>query len=356
MTHAFQSLLCLLVQFFAPRHNAQIRLLKAQIRILRRRLPKEHIVPDPEEKAELLRIGSEIGHDVKPVLEIVKPETYRRWINDAKKGKQPKKSGRPKLSPEVHDLVVRMGKENLLWGYRRIVGELKKLGHSVATTTVKRILREHGIHPTPEKAQTRQPPMPWTQFIHAHLESLVAVDFFTKPVHTLRGTLDAHVLVWLHLKTRKVFCSPATFNPDDKWILQQARNAAMWMEEEQIYPTMLIMDHDTKFTLHFRQFWKELGVRPKQIPIRAPQANAFVESFVGRLKSECLNHFCIFSRRQLDYIVAVWVRHFLTQRPHRGVGMDNHVLDPSFKPQSEGIVRCHEQLGGLIKSYYRQAA
>ena len=61
MTHAFQSLLCLLVQFFAPRHNAQIRFLKAQIRILRRRLPKEHIVPDPEEKAELLRIGSEIG-------------------------------------------------------------------------------------------------------------------------------------------------------------------------------------------------------------------------------------------------------------------------------------------------------
>lgn len=130
----------------------------------------------------------------------------------------------------------------------------------------------------------------------------------------------------------------------------------MWMEEEGIRPTMLIMDHDTKFTLHFRQFWKELGVRPKQIPIRAPQANAFVESFVGRFKTECLNHFCIFSRRQLDYIVAVWVRHFLTQRPHRGVGMNNHVLDPSFKPQSEGIVRCQEQLGGLIKSYYRQAA
>ena len=130
----------------------------------------------------------------------------------------------------------------------------------------------------------------------------------------------------------------------------------MWMEEENIHPDMLIMDHDTKFSLHFRQFWRDAGVQPKQIPIRAHRANAFVESFVGKLKHECLNHFHIFSLRQLDYIVAVWRRYYLTQRPHRGVGKDNRVLDPLFKPQSEGVVRCLEQLGGLIKSYYRQAA
>ena len=54
---------------------------------------------------------------------------------------------------ELRALVVRMGTENLLWGYRRIVGELKKLGHYIGTTSVKRILLEHGIYPTPEKHQ-----------------------------------------------------------------------------------------------------------------------------------------------------------------------------------------------------------
>jgi hypothetical protein len=59
MSHAFQTVLWILFQFFAPRHNAQIRFLKAQIEILRRRLPGERIVPRPEEKAELLQVGAE---------------------------------------------------------------------------------------------------------------------------------------------------------------------------------------------------------------------------------------------------------------------------------------------------------
>ena len=251
---------------------------------------------------------------------------------------------------------MRIGKENFLWGYRRIVGELKKLGHSIGTTTVKRILLEHGIHPTPEKNERRQPPMPWSQFVHAHMESLVACDFFTKSVYTLKGKLDAYCLVFIHLGSRKVCCCPATFYPDEAWVMQQARNAAMWMQDEGIKPTMLIMDHDTKFSLHFRQFWKDLGVRPNRIPIGAPQANAFAETFIGKFKHECLNHFLIFSLRQLDHILVVWLRHYHTQRPHRGVGMGNQVLDPDFRPQTEGTVRCRQQLGGIIKSYYRDAA
>ena len=354
MSHAFQALLWMLFQYLAPRHNAQIRFLKAQIEILRRRLPGERIVPRPEEKAELLRIGAEFGQQVKPVLEIVKPETYRRWMNDAKKGKQPKSSGRPRLSQELRNLVVRMGKENLLWGYRRIVGELKKLGYAIGHASVRRILLEEGVHPTPEKKQHRQPPMPWNQFIASHMESLVACDFFIKTVHTWRGKFQAYCLVFLHLETRKVFCSPATFNPDEKWVMQQARNAAMWMQDEHIKPMMLLMDRDTKFTVQFRYFWKKTGVRPKRLPVGAPDANAYCESFLSRLKGECLSHFVIFSLRQMDYVVGTWVNYYLHDRPHRGVG--NRVLDPNFRLDTTGTVVCREQLGGLIRSYYRTAA
>ena len=124
----------------------------------------------------------------------------------------PKPSGRPRLSQELRDLVVRMGRENLFWGYRRIVGELKKLGHAIGQASVRRILIEADVYPTPEKKWQRRPPMPWNQFIASHMESLVACDFFSKPVHTLRGKLDAYVLTFIHLGSRKVFCTPATFN------------------------------------------------------------------------------------------------------------------------------------------------
>jgi putative transposase len=344
----------MIIQYFAPRHNAQVRFLKAQIEILRRRVPGGHIVPRPEEKAELLRIGAEFGQQVAPVLQIVKPETYRRWVNDARGGKQPKRSGRPRLGQELRDLVVRMGRENVLWGYRRIVGEMKKLGYAVGHASVRRILVEEGIHPTPEKKQHRQPPMPWNQFIASHMDSLVACDFFTKTVYTLRGKFQAYCLVFIHLGSRKVFCSSATFDPDDAWVMQQARNAAMWMQDEGIQPMMILMDRDTKFSLHFRYFWKKMGVRPKRLPVGAPDANAYCESFLSHLKAECLNHFVIFSRSQMDYVVQTWVDHYLRERPHRSLG--NWVLDPNFQPQEKGTICCRERLGGLIKSYYRAAA
>ena len=350
------ALVHLVARMFAPQHSAQIRFLKAQLRILRRRIPADRIVPDPDEKAELLRLGAEFDHDIAEVLEIVQPRTYRRWLSDGRKGRQPKRSGRPRIGQDIRDLVVRMGKGNLLWGYRRIVGELTKLGHGSGATTVKRVLLENGIHPTPEKHLRRRPPMPWTQFIHAHMETLVACDFFTKPVYTLRGKFDAYCLVFIHLASRRVFCSPATFSPNEAWVMQQARNAAMWMEDIGIEPTRILMDRDTKFTLQFRHFWRSQGVEPKRLPFRAAQMNAFAETFIGKLKGECLNFFVIFSLAQLDHIMTTWLRHYHTERPHRGIGIGNRVLDPDFKPRTDGAVCCHRQLGGIITSYYREAA
>jgi putative transposase len=139
-------------------------------------------------------------------------------------------------------------------------------------------------------------------------------------------------------------------------MMQQARNASMWMQEQGIQPRMLILDHDVKFTLHYRQFWKDMGVRPKLIPIRAPQANAFVESFIANLKGECLNHFIIFSLSQMNYVVTSWTNYYNTLRPHRGKDIGNRVLDPNFRVRTKGPVRCRQRLGGLIKSYYRAAA
>jgi hypothetical protein len=100
----------------------------------------------------------------------------------------------------------------------------------------------------------------------------------------------------------------------------------------------------------------EPPVRCIPILLKAPVANVFCESYIGKPKQEVLNHFICFSRGQLDYIRRVWLKHYHEQRPHRGGGRDNTVLDVDFVPQTEGHIRRKSEIGGILKRYYREAA
>lgn len=107
MKSTLSLLLILLNQFFMPRHNAQLRLLKAQIAILRARIPTQRIILSPAEKAELLRIGAECGHEIDGLLEVAKPATYKRWLAQMRVGPPFKAVGRPRLTQELRDVVIR---------------------------------------------------------------------------------------------------------------------------------------------------------------------------------------------------------------------------------------------------------
>ena len=355
MNSTLSLLLVFLNQFFMPRHNAQLRLLKAQITILRARIPTERIILSPAEKAELLRIGEECGHDVDGLMKVAKPATYKRWLSQMRGGRPFQAVGRPRLTQELRDVVTRIGSENLLWGYKRIAGELKKLGLYAGANSVKRILNDAGIHPSPERRK-KKPALPWTTFIWAHMETMVACDFFSKTVFTLRGPRTAYVLMFIHLGSRRVFCSAPTYAPDSEWVTQQARNTLMWCAEQGITPEFLIRDADTKFSARFETVWASEAARVVQIPHRAPDANAFAESFIGTIKRECLNFFICFSRSQLDYILRTWVNYYNAERPHRGREIGNNVLQVDFRPARDGPIRRNRQLGGIVTSYTRDAA
>jgi putative transposase len=355
MNSTISLLLVFLNQFFMPRHNAQLRLLKAQITILRASIPTQRIILSPAEKAELLRLGEECGHDVDGLLEVAKPATYKRWLAQMRGGRPFQAVGRPRLTQELRDVVIRIGSENLLWGYKRIAGELKKLGLYAGANSVKRILNEAGIHPSPERRR-KKPALPWTTFIRAHMETMVACDLFSKTVFTLRGPRTAYVLIFIHLGSRRAFCSAPTYAPDSAWVTQQARNTLMWCEKQGITPEFLIRDADTKFSASFDAVWASEAARVIQIPHRAPDANAFAESFIGTLKRECLDFFICFSRSQLDYILRTWVRHYNVERPHRGRDIGNNVLQVDFRPVRDGPIRRNRQLGGIVTSYTREAA
>ena len=89
--------------------------------------------------------------------------------------------GRPGLRQAISDLIVRMARENDRWGYCRIHGELRKLGHRVAASTIGKVLKDHGIRPAPDR------PTSWRTFLRAHWGEVAGMDFFTTEVWTPLG-------------------------------------------------------------------------------------------------------------------------------------------------------------------------
>jgi putative transposase len=96
-------------------------------------------------------------------------------------------------------------------------------GHNVSDQTVGNVLRRHGIPPAPERKRATT----WVEFIRTHLALLVATDFFTVEVLTLRGLVTYYVLFFIHLESRRVDVAGITAHPDEPWVEQIARNATM---------------------------------------------------------------------------------------------------------------------------------
>ena len=154
--------------------------LAAENRILRAHLPARLRLSDPE-RCTLAEIGKRLGRKApNKVACVAKPDSilawYRRLIAHKFDGSQCRTyPGRPRISAEVQELVVRFARENSGWGYDRIAGALANLGHPISDQTVGNILRRHNIAPAPKRGQTTT----WKEFIRRHMDVLAGTDFFT---------------------------------------------------------------------------------------------------------------------------------------------------------------------------------
>jgi len=138
------------------------------------------------------------------IATIVTPETllawHRRLIAKKYDGSAFRTPGRPVTAKEIAALVVGMAEENRSWGYRRIQGALANLGHVLAHKTIANILKQHGIEPAPERNRKAT----WKEFLSRHWEQIVASDFLTVEVWTLKGLQRFIVLFFMELLTRRV--------------------------------------------------------------------------------------------------------------------------------------------------------
>jgi transposase InsO family protein len=220
---------------------------------------------------------------------------YRRLVAKKYDGSKTRRPGRPSTKPDIAALVERMATENPTWGYTRIRGGLKRLGHDVARNTIKAILKDHGIEPAPERGTNT----PWRTFLAAHWDGLAAADFFTVEVLTMGGLVRYVVFFVMKLKTRAVEIAGIAREPDEAWMAQVARNLTDVGDGFLRGVQYLILDRDPLYTAAFRRLLRGSGVKPLVLPGWSPNLNAFAERFVQSAKSECLERIVPLGERHL---------------------------------------------------------
>jgi len=331
--------------------------LVAENSILRQQIKGRLHLSDAE-RTTLAEIGKKLGKQaLEEIAKAAKPDTILGWYRKlaAEKcdgSKQRKSLGRPRIEKELEDLVVQMAQENRSWGYDRLAGALAHLGYDISDQTVGNILKRRGLLPAPDRKKMTT----WKEFIRSHMDVLVATDFFTTEVWTLGGLMTFYVLFFIELGSRRVHLAGVTLHPNAQWMMQVARNVTMegWgcLQSGQY----LIHDRDTKFCAAFKQILDDAGINRVPLPPRCPQLNAFAERFVRSIKEEALSRFILFGESALRHVLNEYMAHYHEERPHQGKG--NVILSPFSRPEQdrEGMIRCHERLGGLLKYYDRDAA
>jgi len=181
----------------------------------------------------------------------------------------------------------------------------------------------------------------------------VACDFFTVEAIRLK---TLYVLFFIHLSSRRVIAAGVTAHPDTAWVIQQARNAAMDLDDRGVSSRFLLRDHDAKFSRGFDEVFRSKGGQVLRAPIRAPKANAHAERWIQTVRAECLDWTLVLGRRHLHRLLRGDVRHYNQQRPHRGRALLFPRRGSSVHREPTREVRRRDVSGGLIHEHHEAAA
>ena len=277
---------------------------------------------------------------------MVKPDTLLAWHRRlvANHWTYPHRPGRPPTAHQIRDLIIRLAHENPTWGYRRIHGELARLGITIAASTVWSILKAEGLEPSPRRtAET------WTTFLRTQAAGILACDFFTVDTVSLRRL---YVFFFIELDTRRVHLAGITPNPTGPWTTQAARNLLMSYQRKVRF---VIRDGAGQFTRAFDDVFAGEGADVIRIPPRTPVANAFAERWVGTIRRELCDRTLIWNRPHLARLLDQYVAHYNAHRPHQSLDQRAPTAGKVVALRSGRPIRRHSRCHGLINEYNVEA-
>src|SRR5262249_35309850 len=188
---ALQMVLMMLTGWLDRRERQAIAYLIEENRLLRRQLGGRRLRLTDDDRRRLAARAYRVGRAaLRQIATIATPDTLLRWHRQliARKWTYAARSGRHGVLVEIRQLVVRMATENPTWGYTRIQGALKNVGHHTGRSTIRRILKAAGLPPVPQR------PTSWQTFLNAHWGTIAGADFFTTEVWTWRGLVTYYTL------------------------------------------------------------------------------------------------------------------------------------------------------------------
>ena len=265
----------------------------------------------------------------------------RKWDYPSRR-----RPGRPPTAGAIRKLVISIATGNPAWGHRRVQGELVRLGHRIAASTVWQILHDAGIDPAPRRTGPT-----WKQFLTTQARGIIAADFVHVDTVLLRRI---YALIVIEHDTRQVQLAGITAHPDGAWTTQAARNFLMDPGQRAASVRFVLRDRAGQFTNSFDAVFTAAGVRILVSPPQAPRANAICERMIGTLRREVLGRLLIVSEHHLREVLTEYLRPYNTARPHRALDQlapaQAHRRPPEIN-LAEHQIRRKQVLGGLTHEY-----
>jgi putative transposase len=282
---------------------------------------------------------------------LVTPGTILRWHRRlvAKKWTYPHRLGRPPIEDAVSVLIQRMARENRSWGYKRIQGELLKLGHRVGASTISRILQRLRIPPAP----VRDTDTTGRQFLRTQASTMLACEFFH--VDCAVTLQRIYVFFVLEIGNRSVHLLGTTPNPDGPVDHPADPHLVIDLGDHRTQFQVLVRDRAGQFAAPFDAVLADVGIHVVRIPAHCPRANCFAERFVRTIRSRTHRPHADLQRRQLCLVLTNYVRHYNGRRPHRA--RELHPPRPSHPVAdlSQERIKRRPILGSLINEHERAA-
>jgi len=328
--------------------NAELLVLRHENAVLRRQIGRVRY--RPTERLWLSALSRLIPRQRWAEVFAVTPGTllvwHRRLVTRKWDYTSRRRPGRPSTKAAIRKLVIRIATDNPTWGHRRVQGELVRLGHSIAASTVWQILQDAGIDPAPRRSGPT-----WKQFLTAQAHGILAADFVHVDTVLLRRM---YALIVIEHDTRHVHLAGITANPDVAWTTQAARNFLMDLGARATPVRFLIRDRPGQFTGRFDAVFTAEGVRILASPPQAPRANAICERMIGTLRREVFDRLLIVNEHYLRRVLTEYLLHYNTARPHRSLGQLAPAQAPTRPPEinlAEHRIRRKQVLGGVTHDY-----